>query len=224
MYNLPMMYSYIRFDTQYAVWISCRANVAPKSNLIQLGSAHEWSGVRLNRGLSETSSISAPFMWESSLGVIFNCAFGLTLIPCFPLFQINDSRRLDVQIEKYFSLVQINNKLEKTFGDSLHLLHSSQLIMEPKKTLMEICEFLELHCDQKYVTDCASIVFKEGTKTRHFVVWTDKQKKLISEKLQGFPSIKDYNFYNWEKVQDIFNFQWGLKSVEFVTKSESSEQ
>ena len=45
MYNLPMMYSYIRFDTQYAVWISCRANVAPKSNLIQLGSAHEWSGV-----------------------------------------------------------------------------------------------------------------------------------------------------------------------------------
>ena len=32
-----MMYSYIRFDTQYAVWISCRANVAPKSNLIQLG-------------------------------------------------------------------------------------------------------------------------------------------------------------------------------------------
>ena len=163
-------------------------------------------------------------MWESSLGVIFNCAFGLTLIPCFPLFQINDSRRLDVQIEKYFSLVQINNKLEKTFGDSLHLLHSSQLIMEPKKTLMEICEFLELHCDQKYVTDCASIVFKEGTKTRHFVVWTDKQKKLISEKLQGFPSIKDYNFYNWEKAQDIFNFQWRLKSVEFVTKSKSSEQ
>ena len=40
-----MMYSYIRFDTQYAVWICCRPNVAPKSNLIQLGSAHEWSGV-----------------------------------------------------------------------------------------------------------------------------------------------------------------------------------
>ena len=45
MYNLPMMYTYIRFDTQYAVWISCHANVAPKSNLIQLRSAHEWSGV-----------------------------------------------------------------------------------------------------------------------------------------------------------------------------------
>ena len=36
---------HIRFDTRYAVWISCRANVARKSHLIQLGSAHEWSGV-----------------------------------------------------------------------------------------------------------------------------------------------------------------------------------
>ena len=35
----------IRFDTRCAVWIRCRANVAPKSNQTQLGSAHEWSGV-----------------------------------------------------------------------------------------------------------------------------------------------------------------------------------
>ena len=35
----------VTIDTRYAVWISCLANVAPKSNLIQLGSAHEWSGV-----------------------------------------------------------------------------------------------------------------------------------------------------------------------------------
>ena len=36
----------LRIDTRYAaVWIGCRANVAFKSDLIQLGSAHEWSGV-----------------------------------------------------------------------------------------------------------------------------------------------------------------------------------
>ena len=35
----------VRIDTRYAVGISCCANIAPKSNLIQLGSAHEWSGV-----------------------------------------------------------------------------------------------------------------------------------------------------------------------------------
>ena len=60
MHNLPMMYSYIRFDTQYAVWISCRANVAPKSNLIQLGSAHEWSGVWT--GPRATEKLSPDFL------------------------------------------------------------------------------------------------------------------------------------------------------------------
>ena len=45
-----MMYSYIRFDTQYAVWISCRAIVAPKSNLIQLG--WHMSGAASEPGLS----------------------------------------------------------------------------------------------------------------------------------------------------------------------------
>ena len=35
----------VRIDTRYAVWIIWLANVAPKSNLIQLGSAHEWSGL-----------------------------------------------------------------------------------------------------------------------------------------------------------------------------------
>ena len=38
----------VRIDTRYAVWINYRANVAPKSDLVQLGSAHEWMK-RLNR-------------------------------------------------------------------------------------------------------------------------------------------------------------------------------
>ncbi|XP_068691859.1 uncharacterized protein [Montipora foliosa] len=110
--------------------------------------------------------------------------------------KINQSRRLDEQINKYFTLVKLNNKLKTRFGDSVHHLHSSQLIMEPRKTLLGVCEFLQLRCDQQYLADCSSIVFKEGTKTRQYVVWTDQQKKLVREKLQSFPSLKDYNFDN----------------------------
>ena len=44
-FALSVFKIHIRFDTQYAVWISCHANVAPKLNLIQLDLAHEWSGV-----------------------------------------------------------------------------------------------------------------------------------------------------------------------------------
>ena len=60
MYNAFSGYKiHIRFDTRYAVWISCRANVAPMSNLIQLGSAQEWSGVW-----------TRPYLWVRSFGMI----------------------------------------------------------------------------------------------------------------------------------------------------------
>ena len=66
------MYSYIRFDTQYAVWISCHANVAPKSNLIQLGSTHERSGVWTGPYLLQTSSFNlASSVWSRLYSLFF---------------------------------------------------------------------------------------------------------------------------------------------------------
>ena len=112
------------------------------------------------------------------------------------LFQINETQRLDEEIGNYFTLVQINSKLINLLGDSIHLIHSSQLIKEPRKTLVGVCEFLHVNCDHQYFEDCSSIIYKEGTKTRHDVVWTDEQKNLVKEKLQKFPSLKDYNFEN----------------------------
>ena len=111
-------------------------------------------------------------------------------------FQINETQGLDEQIRKYFSLVQINSKLLTRLEGSIHLIHSSHLIKEPRKTLLGVCGFLNLNCDDQYIEDCSSIIYKEGTKTRHSVVWTDEQKILVKENLQKFPSLKDYNFEN----------------------------
>ena len=112
------------------------------------------------------------------------------------LFQINETQRLDERIGNYFTLVQINSKLINLLEDSIHVIHSSQLIKEPRKTLAGVCGFLHVNCDHQYFEDCSSIIYKEGTKTRHNVVWTDEQKNLVKEKLQKFPSLKDYNFEN----------------------------
>ena len=112
------------------------------------------------------------------------------------LFQINETQRLDEEISKYFTLVQINSNFMTHLEDSIHLIHSSQLIKEPKKTLVGVCEFLHVNCDDQYFEDCSSIIYKEGTKTRHDVVWTDEQKQLVKEELQKYPSLKGYNFEN----------------------------
>ena len=97
-------------------------------------------------------------------------------------------------IGNFFGLAKLNRKLEMRFEGAVHLLHSSQLIKEPRKTLLGVCQFLQLNCDEQYIKDCSSSIYRESTKTRYSVVWTDKQKELVREKLQEFPSLKNYNF------------------------------
>ena len=82
------------------------------------------------------------------------------------------------------------------FEGAVHEIHSSQLIRKQGKTLLGVCQFLQLNCDQQYIKDCSSIIYKEATKTRYSVVWTEEQKELVREKLQKFPSLKGYNFDN----------------------------
>lgn len=110
------------------------------------------------------------------------------------VFQINSTHHLDEQISKYFKLVQLNSKLNLLFNGSVHLIHSSQLIKDSRNTLRGVCEFLQVGCDEQFIEDCSRIIYREGTKTRHFVVWTEEQKKLVREKLQNFPFLKNYDF------------------------------
>ena len=80
-----------------AVWISCRANVAPKSNLIQLGSAHEWSGVwtgpkRLEKPLVKTR----PLFFRSCQVLIYWLSVEVSLERMRPMRTI----------ESFFSLTR----------------------------------------------------------------------------------------------------------------------
>ena len=135
--------------------------------------------------------------WRKQFDNYFDFSFtALKLNVAICLFQINETQRLDEEIGKYFTLVQINSRFMTHLEDSIHLIHSSQLIKEPRKTLVGVCEFLHVNCDDQYFEDCSSIIYKEGTKTRHDVVWTDEQKHLVNEKLQKYPSLKGYNFEN----------------------------
>ncbi|XP_078374246.1 uncharacterized protein LOC144657760 isoform X2 [Oculina patagonica] len=108
--------------------------------------------------------------------------------------KINDPENLDKQIISYFALAERNNELKSRLPGEVHEIHSSELIKRPKETLLGICQFLHLTCDRQYIEDCSKRIFPEATKTRYSVMWTDKQKELVREKLQTFQSLKDYRF------------------------------
>ena len=109
-------------------------------------------------------------------------------------FQINDPEILDKQIIYYFALAAKNSQLKTRLPGEVYEIHSSQLIKQPRETLLGICQFLQLNCDRQYIEDCSKRIFPEARKTRYSVEWTDKQKELVTKKLQTFESLKDYRF------------------------------
>lgn len=115
----------------------------------------------------------------------------------FFFFQINDPSNLDKEINKYFILAERNNQLKKSLPGEVCEVHSAELIKQPRKTLLGICQFLHLTCEQRYIEDCSKIIFPEAKKTRYNVVWTAKQKDLVREKLQRVPFLQNYSFEDW---------------------------
>lgn len=105
---------------------------------------------------------------------------------------LNDSDTLKSEVKHYFSLVNINRQLHSI----LHVMdvHSADIIENPEKTLLRICEFLEIECDEKYLRDCASIVFPSPSKTRNNVVWPPKVINEVYSHMRKYNFLTRYNF------------------------------
>lgn len=101
---------------------------------------------------------------------------------------------MDQQINLYFVLAERNSRLKNRLPGQVYDIHSSEMIQKPQETLLGICQFLDLTCDQKYLEDCSKRVYNKATKTRYNLVWTETQKELVHQRLQELPFLKDYRF------------------------------
>jgi hypothetical protein len=105
---------------------------------------------------------------------------------------LNDTDLLASHVKKYFSLIRENAILRRTLD--VMDVHSADMIEHPKKTLLQICKFLKIECDDKYLQDCASIVFPSPSKTRHNVKWTPQLKDAVQYRISQYPFLARYNF------------------------------
>lgn len=105
---------------------------------------------------------------------------------------LNDTVLIQSKIKNYFSLVAQNSPLRRM----LHVLdvHSADMIQDPKRSMQRICKFLKVECDEKYLQDCASIVFQSPSKTRSNVMWTEELKQEVYTRMKKYPFLSRYSF------------------------------
>ena len=99
-------------------------------------------------------------------------------------------------IKKYFknafAMVEMVPKLQM---DVLQV-HLTDLVANPRRELQRMCNFLEVECMEEFLVNCENTLFKELSKSRTSIDWTDEQKWRIEYLAGKISLLTRYSFEN----------------------------
>jgi Sulfotransferase family len=105
------------------------------------------------------------------------------------------SVELSVAIRSYFSrcktVAGISEGLPE--GQVHHLSHES-FIDDPEQRLAEVCRFLEVPAERRYLQDCARIVYPAPHASRLDAPWTSDLIRGVEKEMARFPFLEGYTF------------------------------
>ena len=107
-------------------------------------------------------------------------------------------------------MVETNERIIQQYGDAVLNIMSQELMSKPRDTMLQICVFLAVSCDDAYLAQTEKILFAKPSVTRKVVVWSENQKKESKTKCWN---IYTYVNLNLRSNSDLCNYYFPL-SVE----------
>lgn len=109
------------------------------------------------------------------------------------------SKRLNMSlresIEFYFSLCKAVADVRKQLDHrELFEIRHESFIDDPKESLAQMSAFLGADAPDNYLDDCAGIVFKSPSKTRHTAPWDRELTDIVKKKISLFPFLEGYSY------------------------------
>ena len=102
---------------------------------------------------------------------------------------------LKEEIGNYFSLVETVTWVRKNLGEgSVVDVKIEEFMAEPKEKLADVCGFLGLETNEKYLDDCAAIVYNKPHKTRNDFPWDKELIDDVQSRMNNFSFFDGYGF------------------------------
>jgi hypothetical protein len=108
------------------------------------------------------------------------------------------SRRktLDRNIDNLFKLCFSIAALKKHLPpEQIFDLRFESFVDAPKVHLEQLCSFLGVEADHRYLKDCASIVFKSPKKSRFDIQWNRQSILKVRDRMEAFSFLAGYTYY-----------------------------
>ena len=99
-------------------------------------------------------------------------------------------------IQTYFVLHKAIADVTRTYNLDVIEIHTKDLLLDPKRTLLKICSSLGVTCFDNYVEICSNKLYKHESRTRHMLEWTEEQLKTVQQNIDKYNSLKYYNFHS----------------------------
>ena len=97
-------------------------------------------------------------------------------------------------IDAYFRLQHAIEIGIQRYDLDILVIHNKDIILDPRNTLIKLCDFLHVTCSDEYLQICTNKIYKTESVTRHMIEWTDDQLGVIQRNIDKFSWFKGYNF------------------------------
>jgi len=102
---------------------------------------------------------------------------------------------VEKKIASFLDKANANAKLLSLRPNEIYNVHLEDFIKNPQKELKRICDFLNIDISEKYLNDCASIVWNKTNSSRNNMpLWTDERKQQFYNSFQDYEFLKRYNY------------------------------
>ena len=99
-------------------------------------------------------------------------------------------------IQQYFDFHNAIVDAKTTYNLDVIEIHGKDLIVDPKSTILKICNNVGVPCYNKYLEICSSKIYKKESRTRLMVQWTDEQLKMIQDNIDKYSNLESYDFHS----------------------------
>ena len=103
-----------------------------------------------------------------------------------------DPKLIDSHTKVYFKNYQAIEDAKVRFDLDIIEVHGKDLIADGKKVINEMCDFLQVTCDDHFISVCSDKIFPKESKTRYQFHWEDYQIKNVQNRIEKFSNLHRY--------------------------------
>jgi len=102
------------------------------------------------------------------------------------------------RIDEYFTRVKTVENIKRIHSMDVIDIYHENIIKNPTKELLKLTNFLKIETDEKWIQDCASIIFDKPHRSRYTKKWTRRKKNKVLNNMKKYSFFEPYLQENYE--------------------------